>query len=168
MNQDWTLPPAVKHRRGASGVRGAAWILAVVAWLSPMQVSAVDVPTSNPPLEDLAMRQAREAVSQQAWERALTLLQGHLRAVPDDADGHNLLGYSLRHLGRYADSLVAYERALALDASHLGAHEYLGELFLQTGQRDRALRQLQILADLCQSQCEEYRELKQVIEQQPR
>ncbi len=111
------------------------------------------------------MRQAREAVSQKAWEQALTLLQGHLRAAPDDADGHNLLGYSLRHLGRHAESLAAYERALALNPAHLGAHEYLGELFLQTGQRARALRQLQILADLCQAQCEEYQELRQAIEQ---
>ncbi|MGA1288528.1 MAG: tetratricopeptide repeat protein [Rubrivivax sp.] len=167
MTQDWTLPPTVKHRRAGYTVRTAAWALAGVVWLSPMPVSAVDVPTSNPPLEDLAMRQAREAVSQKAWEQALTLLQGHLRAAPDDADGHNLLGYSLRHLGRHAESLAAYERALALNPAHLGAHEYLGELFLQTGQRARALRQLQILADLCQAQCEEYQELKQAIEQRP-
>ena len=86
MNQDWTLPPTKKHRRAASTVRTAAWALAGVVWLSPMSVPAVDVPTSNPPLEDLAMRQAREAVSQKAWEQALTLLQGHLRAAPDDAD----------------------------------------------------------------------------------
>lgn len=85
--------------------------------------------------------------------------------APDDADGHNLLGYSLRHLGRHAESLAAYERALALNPAHLGAHEYLGELFLQTGQRARALRQLQILAELCQAQCEEYQELKQAIEE---
>jgi tetratricopeptide (TPR) repeat protein len=159
------MPSTVKNWYAGAADRVAALVIALAVWLSPMPVSAVDVPTMNPPLEDLAMRQAREALSQRAWERALTLLQGHLRAVPDDADGHNLLGYSLRHLGRYAESLVAYERALALNPSHLGAHEYLGELFLQTGQRARALRQLQILADLCQAQCEEYQELRQAIEQ---
>lgn len=159
------MPSTVKNWYAGAADRVAALVIALAVWLSPMPVSAVDVPTMNPPLEDLAMRQAREALSQRAWERALTLLQGHLRAVPDDADGHNLLGYSLRHLGRFAESLVAYERALALNPSHLGAHEYLGELFLQTGQRARALRQLQILADLCQAQCEEYQELRQAIEQ---
>jgi tetratricopeptide (TPR) repeat protein len=159
------MPSTVKNWYAGAADRVAALVIALAVWLSPMPVSAVDVPTSNPPLEDLAMRQAREAVSQKAWEQALTLLQGHLRAAPDDADGHNLLGYSLRHLGRHAESLAAYERALALNPAHLGAHEYLGELFLQTGQRARALRQLQILADLCQAQCEEYQELRQAIEQ---
>ena len=154
-----------KSRRAAPAISAAALALAAAFALHPGPAGAVDVPTTNPPLEDRAMREAREAIAQRQWAQVLALLQGHVQAAPGDADAHNLLGYSLRHLGRHAESLAAYERALALNPSHLGAHEYLGELFLQTGRRDLALRQLQILADLCGAACEEYQELKQALDQ---
>jgi len=143
-----------------------ACVLVALAIL-PTRTLAVDVPTTNPPVEDLAIRQVRSAIGDRNWTRALDLLQRHLQVNPADANGHNLRGYSLRQLGRHAESQVAYERAIALDPAHLGAHEYLGELYLQTGRRDAALQQLRTLARLCNSECEEYRELKQALEASP-
>ena len=139
---------------------------ALLASLTPA-VLAVDVPNRNPPVEDRAMREARAAAKEGAWERALVLLQPYARAQPDDADAHNLLGYSLRKLQRYAESEAAYGRALALDPGHLGAHEYLGELMLILGRRDRALHHLQVLERLCGTGCEEYQELRRAIEAAP-
>ena len=135
--------------------------------LTPLTAGAVDVPNRNAPLEDRAMRESREAVKNSQWERAVTLLQPYLRAQPQDADGHNLLGFSLRKLGRHAESEAAYDRALAIDPAHLGAHEYRGELMLILGRRDQALVHLQTLERLCGLQCEEYLDLRRAIEGTP-
>lgn len=110
------------------------------------------------------MRESRDAVKNQKWERAIALLQPYLGAHPQDADGHNLLAFSLRKLGRYGASEKAYDRALAIDPSHLGAHEYRGELMLILGRREQALLHLQALERLCGLQCEEYQELLRAME----
>ena len=130
-------------------------------------VHAADVPNRNPPVEDHAMRDIRDAVKNQQWERAIALLQPYLRAHPQDADGHNLLAFSLRKLGRYGESETAYDRALAIDPNHLGAHEYRGELMLLLGRREQALVHLQALERLCGLQCEEYQELRRAIDAKP-
>ena len=139
----------------------------IVSALAPLTTVAVDVPNRNPPMEDRAIRESREAVKSSQWERAVALLQPYLRAQPQDADGHNLLGFSLRKLGRHAESEAAYDRALAIDPAHLGAHEYRGELMLILGRRDRALVHLQALERLCGLQCEEYLELRRAIDAKP-
>lgn len=139
----------------------------IVAALSPGPARAVDVPNRNPPVEDRAMRESREAIRYSQWERAVALLQPYLRAHPQDADGHNLLGFSLRKLGRRAESEVAYDRALAIDPDHLGAHEYRGELMLLLGRREEALSHLRALERLCGPKCEEFQELKRAVDAQP-
>lgn len=135
--------------------------------LAPLTSVAVDVPSRNPPLEDRARRESRDAVKNQQWDRAITLLQSYLGTHPQDADGHNLLAFSLRKLGRHAESETAYDRALDLDPNHLGAHEYRGELMLLLGRREQALVHLQALGRLCSQQCEEYLELRRAIEAKP-
>ena len=154
-------PRPLKHRPGA--LCTALLSLALAAAL-PKPAGAVDVPHRNPPAEEKAVRQAREAIADQAWPRAIELLQTHVRAYPDDADAHNLLGYSLRQHGRYELAQAAYERALAIEPEHLGAHEYLGQLMLTLGRRERALHHLSTLERLCQAHCEGYQQLKRSLE----
>ncbi len=79
---------------------------------------------------------------------------------PKNADAYNYLGYSHRKLGKFDEALGYYQKALSLDPDHLGANEYLGELYLQTSQLEKAEKQLEILDDLCFFGCDEYRELK--------
>jgi hypothetical protein len=66
-------------------------VAVIVSALAPLTSDAVDVPNRNSPLEDRAIREGREAVTKQQWDRAIALLQPYLRAHPQDADGHNLL-----------------------------------------------------------------------------
>jgi tetratricopeptide (TPR) repeat protein len=139
----------------------------IVSALAPLTSVAVDVPNRNPPVEDRAMRDSRDAVKKQQWERAIALLQPYLQAQPQDADGHNLLAFSLRKLGRHGESETAYDRALAIDPNHLGAHEYRGELMLLLGRREQALVHLQALERLCGLQCEEYLELRRALDAKP-
>jgi Flp pilus assembly protein TadD len=130
-------------------------------------VRAVDVPNRNPPAEERALREARAAIARADWAEAVSQLTPHVQAQPDSADAYNLLGYALRHLGRYAQAEVAYQRALALDPDHLGAHEYQGELMLILGRRERAQYHLRELARLCPSGCDEYDDLRRAIDAYP-
>ena len=137
-------------------------LLGLFAWAG--SVPAADVPNRNAPVEERAMREARAAIAASQWNQAVELLQAHVRVYADEADAHNLLGYSLRQVGQHAASQAAYERALQLDPAHRGAHEYIGELMLTLGRRDRALFHLGELERLCGTSCQEYQQLKRAVD----
>ncbi len=76
---------------------------------------------------------------------------------------HNLIGFSLRKTGDYAQALTFYRKALELDPEHKGALEYLGELYVETGQLDKAREHVVLLRKLCPDGCEELADLEQAI-----
>ena len=73
----------------------------------------------------------------------------------------NYLGYTLRKAGDFKKAEVYYLKGLELDAKHLGINEYLGELYVQTGRIELAKERLEVLKGC---ECEEYEELKELIE----
>ena len=79
-----------------------------------------------------------------------------------NADILNYLGYTLRKTGDLEQAEVYYLKGLEIDSGHLGINEYLGELYVQTGRIELAKERLQVL-DGCN--CEEYDELKELIEE---
>jgi len=79
-----------------------------------------------------------------------------------NADILNYLGYTLRKTGDFEKAETYYLKGLELDSGHLGINEYLGELYVQTGRIELAKERLQVL-DGCK--CEEYEELKELIEE---
>ena len=79
------------------------------------------------------------------------------------ADVYNLLGFSLRKTGDYKRALTYYKKALDFDPEHKSAHEYLGELYVETNQLDKAREHLAILVRLCPSGCEEREDLEKAI-----
>ena len=85
-------------------------------------------------------------------------------AIGPNADILNYKGFASRHLGRYDAAFDYYQAALALDPDHLGAHEYLGELYLQLGRTDEARAQLARLDQLCAYGCAQREELANWIE----
>ncbi len=94
---------------------------------------------------------------------AIPLLQKSIAADPTNADAHNYLGFSHRKLGIVDVALTHYGKALELKPKHRGANEYLGELYLDLGQMDKAKERLAVLDGACFFGCEEYRELKAKI-----
>ena len=98
------------------------------------------------------------------YQAAITLLESVAAKDPDNADAFNYLGYANRKLQRYPVALEHYRRALALDPRHRGAHEYSGELFLETGDLAKAEEHLAALDRICFFGCEEYDELKELVE----
>ena len=78
-----------------------------------------------------------------------------------NADILNYLGYTLRKTGNLEQAEIYYLKGLELDAKHLGINEYLGELYVQTNRIELAKERLEVLKGC---KCEEYDELKELIE----
>jgi len=94
-----------------------------------------------------------------------------LRDLAEDnqqADVYNLLGFALRKTGDYTTALTYYTKALELDPNHKGAHEYLGELYAETGNLAKAREQLATLVRLCPRGCEEREDLQRALGNQAR
>ena len=78
-----------------------------------------------------------------------------------NADILNYLGYTLRKTGDLEQAEIYYLKGLELDSKHLGINEYLGELYVQTNRIELAKERLEVLKGC---NCEEYEELKELIE----
>ncbi|QEN87058.1 tetratricopeptide repeat protein [Labrys sp. KNU-23] len=90
-----------------------------------------------------------------------------LRGLAEDtqqADVYNLLGFTLRKTGDYQTALTYYTKALELQPGHKAAREYLGELYVETGDVEKAKVQLSELGKLCPQGCEELEDLQKAID----
>jgi len=94
-------------------------------------------------------------IHHEKYADAIPYLNRALQQKPNNADVLNYLGYTHRMLGDYPGSLDFYQRALARDPDHKGAHEYLGELYLKIHQLSQARAQVDELTRLCPSDCDE-------------
>ena len=113
---------------------------------------------------------AEKHIDNQSYDKSLKLLKKLTKREDlgtKRADIYNLLGFSYRKLENpdLDKSFAAYMMAIELDPSHLGAHEYLGELYLMRDQKDKALIILEKLDQLAGSNSEEYKELKIAIDE---
>ena len=106
----------------------------------------------------------KKLIDDEKYDMAISELEKALVKSPDDADLLNLLAYSQRKMMRFDDALVNYQKALQIEPKHRGANEYLGELYLQLGQLDKALERLKVLDDRCFFGCKEFDELEEAIE----
>jgi tetratricopeptide (TPR) repeat protein len=116
-------------------------------------------------LENRNVAAARQAIEVKDFKSAIGNLMKAVQQNPNDADAHTMLGYSYRKLGAFAKSMEHYQIALKIDPNHPGAHEYLGELYLEMNQPANAETQLQALKKNCPffGKCVEYDELKEAI-----
>ena len=122
---------------------------------------AADTSDSNAPPD---LETAKTLIAKKDWPSAIASLEKFVKANPNDADGFNLLGYSLRNSKRYSEAIFNYKEALRIDPNHRWAHEYLGQSYVQTKQLDKAKELLASLEKICGLQCEEYLDLKKSID----
>ena len=80
---------------------------------------------------------------------------------PNKADTLNYLGFTTRKLGDYENGEKYYLQGLEIEPKHIGINEYLGELYVATNRLNLAKERLKILENC---NCEEYTELKEIIE----
>jgi len=106
---------------------------------------------------------AQKEIKARNWVAAIELLNKALARDPANAEIQNQLGFAERNRGNLDAAFKHYERALALNPKHRGAHEYVGEAYLMTGNLAKAEEHLAILDKLCFFPCEEYKDLKAAI-----
>ena len=139
--------------------------LALVAGLAiaPILVSgtarAVDNMSSN---DKVDLTSVRAKIKVKNYAAALKELRD-LAEDTQQADVYNLMGYTLRKTGDYTTSLSYYTKALDLQPDHKAAREYLGELYVETGNVEKAKEQLAVLVKLCPMGCEEREDLEKAI-----
>ena len=93
------------------------------------------------------------------WEAAETAFRGALILRPAFPEAWSELGYALRHLGRYGESLRAYAEALRLRPDFPEALEYLGEAYVKLQRLDDARRILDRLRPLDPKRADELAEV---------
>lgn len=97
------------------------------------------------------------------YAKALPRLRRIVAEKPGHADTWNLIGFASRKIGELDVSWKAYQTALSIAPDHRGAHEYLGEWYLQKKDLAGALVQYRRLAALCAGPCVEKTALEQAI-----
>ena len=112
---------------------------------------------------DSDLDRANRAIKAKEYDRAISYLNAVVARDAGNAEAHNLLGFSERMRGNLDAAFRHYERALAIDPKHRGAHEYVGETYLLAGNLPKAEEHLAILDKLCFITCEQYRDLKAAI-----
>jgi len=145
--------------RGALALAVAAIVLAI----APIARGDPSGDLSEALAADADAVAAREAMARKAWDVAAKHLSLALVRHPDDADLHSDLGFASRKLGDLDRAFVHYRRALAIDPRHRGAHEYIGEAYLMTGDLPGAQRHLDLLKGICLLGCEELADLEKAI-----
>ena len=135
--------------------------LFISLFLNMQPAMAADTSDSNGPPD---LETAKTLIAKKDWPAAITSLEKFVKANPNNADGFNLLGFSLRNSKRYPEAIFNYKEALRIDPNHRGAHEYLGQTYVQTKQLDKAKELLASLEKICGVQCEEYLDLKKAID----
>jgi Flp pilus assembly protein TadD len=127
-----------------------------------MSPAPTDQPTA---MEDPDLERAIALVWAEEFAEAEPLLQAALKRNPKNPDAWNYLGFATRKLGNFEAARTYYFNALRLDPEHLKAMEYLGELYLQTGEPKLARDLLERITALCPTaECEERDQLAAAIE----
>ncbi len=104
-------------------------------------------------------------ISKNDWQGAAAVMKQAIAATPQNAEYHNMYAYAIRK-GPNADMGLVfkhYAEALRLKPDYRGAHEYVGEAYLMTGNLGKAKEHLARLDRLCTFGCEEYTDLKKAV-----
>ena len=140
-----------------------AFVMSLVLVSAVMAAGSSSSSSSSTQRKSVDYENGLKAVNSADYIEAIKLLSKVVAARPKDADAWNYLGFSNRKLKRFDQALNAYQKALAINPKHRGAHEYLGELYLQTDDLANARKHLKRLDKICFFGCDEYDDLKAAI-----
>lgn len=79
---------------------------------------------------DARKAEKKRAKAEKAFRKAEREFRAATREMPDFYQAWSSLGYALRRLGDYQESLQAYDQALAIEPRYPEAIEYRGEAYL--------------------------------------
>ncbi len=125
-----------------------AFVVAVFLTLTfPATLPAVGSMVPDRDKESTYEKGRKQAVRKN-WEKAADLFRKAIAENPKNYKAYNMYGYVLRNLGRYQESLVAYDAALSLKPDFAQALEYRAMAHLLSGNRDAALKDYKTLVRL--------------------
>lgn len=118
----------------------------ILAALMPVAAFSADDPKpEEPAAQPSAYDMGREAAKAGNWSRAVSLFQGAVKKDNDDYKSFNMLGYSLRNVGRYEAAILAYNRALSIKPDYAPALEYRGMAHLKANNLKAAMADYEVL-----------------------
>ena len=147
-------------------------VKSVLTIISLSLVSGLVFAAGDPPAppgddkkKDAVIEKYTAASAKQDWTAAAAAVREGVQTSPNNADYHNLYAYSVRKGPNPDMELVFthYNEALRINPKHRGAHEYIGEAYLQVDNLTKAKEHLARLDKLCFLPCEEYTDLKKAV-----
>ncbi|TDQ86341.1 tetratricopeptide repeat protein [Dongia mobilis] len=126
------------------------------------QARAMGSDSTAPAAKVDSYKEAVKLIDKEQYAKAIPLLQASIKEKGEYADALNQLGYANRKLGNWVPAMEYYLKALKLEPDHLGANEYLGELYLDQKDLAGAEGQLAKLKAAC-GDCDEFEELEESI-----
>ena len=94
------------------------------------------------------------------YSQAFNQLEKAYSSDKKNPDILNYMGYTSRKIGNFEKAEKFYLAGLSIKPDHNGINEYLGELYVQTNQIDKAKERLDVLKDC---NCDEFKELELII-----
>lgn len=122
----------------------------VLAFVISLALAAPSHPAGDPKPEMAGQNYAQgaEKARQGKWAEAEALF---LKVIEED-DQHykafNMLGYSLRQMGKAKEAIAAYDKALSIKPDYAPALEYRGVAHVMAGNKAAALADLEKLKSL--------------------
>ena len=150
------------HPRAARW-RTAVWIMVACALAAPTVVAEPYETNPDAAARDPDYAAGKQAMEKKDWPEAARRFAKAAAGDPDNPDLQNYLGYSYRNLKQFDLAFKYYKRAIELDPRHRGAHEYIGETYLMTGDVVNAEKHLAALREICLLSCEELEDLGKAI-----
>ena len=94
------------------------------------------------------------------YAQAFTKLEKAYKSDKKNPDILNYMGFTTRKVGNFDQAEKFYLEGLKIKPNHNGINEYLGELYVQTNQINKANERLAVLKNC---NCDEYNELQLII-----
>lgn len=120
-----------------------------VAAALPAGADELQLKSEVPFREDAGLSISEYYIAEGKYAQAVDAASGVLKRHPKSADAYAYRGYALMQLGDHAKAKESLQRAIAANATHLGANVYLGEIYLIEDNVAQALEQMQVVRMIC-------------------
>ncbi len=133
----------------------------VLAFMGTLALAVPSYPAGDPQGSELVgahYSQGEEKARRGEWKEAAALFQKAVEADDQHYQAFNMLGYSLRMMGRAQDAIAAYDKALSIKPAYAPALEYRGVAHVMAGNRAAALADFQNLKNMGSPLAEDLRE----------
>jgi len=117
---------------------------------------------------NIEFHRAKKLIYKKNYAKSLEILKDIENEKPfgySKADLYNYMGFASRKQKDpdYINAEKYYLKALSLEADHIGALEYLGELYYETDRLDKSKSLLEKLGEVAGQDSDEYKELSKLI-----